>query len=310
MNENDFVVGVLTYITCLCEKKRYSTAKSYQDALRSFKCFCGREEIPYAYINPDTLLRYQSWLLTKGCSRNTVSTYMRRIRHIYNLAVEVGEAAYIPHLFKNVFTGVESKRKKALPLETLRSLMATPVADPEQKRAQSAFCLMFLFCGMAFVDLAHLRKEDIKGRVLSYYRQKSGSLIQVEIPVEAQGLLDELAADTTPDSPYLFPFLDGMKTGEDAYKEYNAALAGFNRSLRALSESIGINFQVTSYTIRHSFATTLKEQNVPIEMISELLGHKSIKTTQIYLKSFSLEKLSTVNKLCFESVYNYAPKVG
>ena len=47
MNENDFVVGVLTYITCLREKKRYSTAKSYQDALRSFKCFCGREEIPY-----------------------------------------------------------------------------------------------------------------------------------------------------------------------------------------------------------------------------------------------------------------------
>lgn len=115
MNENDFVVGVLTYITCLCEKKRYSTAKSYQDALRSFKCFCGREEIPYAYINPDTLLRYQSWLLTKGCSRNTVSTYMRRIRHIYNLAVEVGEAAYIPHLFKNVFTGVESKRKRRYP---------------------------------------------------------------------------------------------------------------------------------------------------------------------------------------------------
>lgn len=60
MNENDFVVGVLTYITCLREKKRYSTAKSYQDALRSFKCFCGREEIPYAYINRDTLLRYQS----------------------------------------------------------------------------------------------------------------------------------------------------------------------------------------------------------------------------------------------------------
>ena len=186
MNENDFVVGVLTYITCLREKKRYSTAKSYQDALRSFKCFCGREEIPYAYINRDTLLRYQSWLLAKGCARNTVSTYMRRIRHIYNLAVEVGEAAYIPHLFKHVFTGVESKRKKALPSESLRLLMTSPVTDPQQKRTQSAFCLMFLFCGMAFVDLAHLRKEDIKEGILSYYRQKSGSLIQVEIPAEAQ----------------------------------------------------------------------------------------------------------------------------
>ena len=46
MNENDFVVGVLTYITCLREKKRYSTAKSYQDALRSFKCFvAGRDSL-------------------------------------------------------------------------------------------------------------------------------------------------------------------------------------------------------------------------------------------------------------------------
>jgi len=54
----------------------------------------------------------------------------------------------------------------------------------------------------------------------------------------------------------------------------------------------------------------LKEQNVPIEMISELLGHKSIKTTQIYLRSFSLEKMTEVNSTCFGCVYNYVSKVG
>ena len=53
-----------------------------------------------------------------------------------------------------------------------------------------------------------------------------------------------------------------------------------------------------------------KEQDVSIEVISELLGHKSIKTTQIYLKSFSLERLSTVNRNCFESVCKPIPKVG
>ena len=48
--------------------------------------------------------------------RNTVSTYIRRLRCIYNKAVENGEAAFIPSLFKGVFTGVESQRKKSLPL--------------------------------------------------------------------------------------------------------------------------------------------------------------------------------------------------
>ena len=117
--EEDFVMGLSIYMACLREKKRYSTAKSYQDALNSFKCFCGMEAIPYAYINRNRLLCYQSWLLDKGRSLNTVSTYMRRIRHIYNLAVEANEAPFVPNLFKDVFTGVESKRKKALPREML-----------------------------------------------------------------------------------------------------------------------------------------------------------------------------------------------
>ena len=120
--EEDFVMGLSIYMACLREKKRYSTAKSYQDALNSFKCFCGMEAIPYTYINRNRLLCYQSWLLDKGRSLNTVSTYMRRIRHIYNLAVEANEAPFVPNLFKDVFTGVESKRKKALPREMLERM--------------------------------------------------------------------------------------------------------------------------------------------------------------------------------------------
>lgn len=309
MKKEDLVAGMLAYIAHLREVGRYSTAKSYQDALRSFKCFCGMEEIPYTYIDKVRLMLYQSWLLRRGCTRNTVSTYMRRIRHIYNLAVEAGEVSYIPNLFKGVFTGVESKRKKALPLDSLRSLMGTPRVEPGMRRTQLCFCLMFSFSGMAFVDFVHLRKENVKDGVLSYYRQKSGAFIRVEIPADVRLLLDELSACTDKDSPYLFPFLSGKKTGEAAYAEYNSALLRFNRDLRSLAETCGVGEPVTSYTIRHSFATTLKEQEVPIEMISELLGHTSVKTTQIYLKSFSLERLSAVNRACFESVYKPTVRV-
>lgn len=154
--EEDFVMGLSIYMACLREKKRYSTAKSYQDALNSFKCFCGMEAIPYAYINRNRLLCYQSWLLDKGRSLNTVSTYMRRIRHIYNLAVEANEAPFVPNLFKDVFTGVESKRKKALPREMLERMFNAPLEDPSLRRVQLTVRLLYRLIGLERV-LFHSR---------------------------------------------------------------------------------------------------------------------------------------------------------
>ncbi|MDB9003385.1 site-specific integrase, partial [Parabacteroides distasonis] len=216
----------------------------------------------------------------------------------------------VPNLFKDVFTGVESKRKKALPREMLDRIFNAPLEDPSLRRVQLTVRLMFAFSGIAFVDLAHLKWENIRDGILQYHRQKSGSLIQLEIPSGALRLLDELSACTAKESFYLFPFLSGTRTGEAAYKEYNRTLSRFNHDLKLLARSTGVTLPVTSYTIRHSFASFLKEQDVSIEVISELLGHKSIKTTQIYLKSFSLERLSKVNRNCFESVCKPIPKVG
>lgn len=62
---------------------------------------------------------------------------------------------------------------------------------------------------------------------------------------------------------------------------------------------------LTSYTFRHSWATTAKYRGVPIEMISESLGHKSIKTTQIYLKGFELSERTKVNRLNYSYVMNF-----
>ena len=242
--------------------------------------------------------------------RNTVSTYIRRLRCIYNKAVENGEAAFIPSLFKGVFTGVESQRKKSLPLGDLNRLMTVPVKGEKLRKTQLALCLMFQYGGMSFVDFAHLNRGNIKNGILDYNRQKTGTSMRLEVLDTAEAMYKELAGERAGGSGYLFPFLSGTKNGHEEYLEYNAALSRFNRNLKTLKEVAGIASDVTSYTIRHSFAMALKEQNVPIEMISELLGHKSIKTTQIYLRSFSLEKMTMVNKSCFENVYNYMPEVG
>jgi site-specific recombinase XerD len=86
------------------------------------------------------------------------------------------------------------------------------------------------------------------------------------------------------------------RSDEAGYKEYQSALRCFNNDLKSLARKLCIRSSVTSYTFRHSWATTAKYRGVPIEMISESLGHKSIKTTQIYLKGFELKERTEVNK--------------
>ena len=302
MRRNSFTEGVRRYMTRLRAAARFSSARSYQDALNSLIRFFGRDEIAYDDITRANLRRYQDDLLRRGRSWNTVSTYMRRVRCVYNQAVDGGEATYVPNLFKEIFTGIESRRKKAVTQEEIRRLITAPVGSPGLRQAQLAVTLMFQYGGMAFVDLSHLRAGNFREGVLDYRRQKTGTPMRILIPEATRNPLQELSSHTRPDSPYLFPFLSGTQRGEAAYREYKSSLARFNQRLRALARAAGITATVSSYTIRHSFASILKELDVPIEMISELLGHKSITTTQIYLKSFSLEKMASVCRMCFESV--------
>ena len=56
--------------------------------------------------------------------------------------------------------------------------------------------------------------------------------------------------------------------------------------LKLIGEDIGYDKPLTTYAARHSFATILKRSGAPTELISESLGHKSLKTTEAYLDSF------------------------
>ena len=104
MKQYDLAEGMRMYIARLREQGRYSSAKSYQDALNSFLRFCGQEVIPYTRIDREMLLRYQDYLRDRECSWNTVSTYMRRIRRVYGLAMENGEAPFFPLFVQGNFS--------------------------------------------------------------------------------------------------------------------------------------------------------------------------------------------------------------
>jgi len=301
MSKNGFRRCGENYISRLRKEGRYSTAHVYKNALYSFSKFCGTSNVSFRQVTKECLRRYGQYLYECGLKPNTISTYMRMLRSIYNRGVEAGSAPYVPRLFRGVYTGVDVRQKRALPAAELRRLLYEDPKSERLRRTQTIAALMFQFCGMSFADLAHLEKSALDQNVLHYNRIKTKTSMSVEVLETAKGLIHQLRSNQAPmpDCPdYLFDILCGDKSRKDerAYREYQSALRRFNNRLKDLARALRLNSPVSSYTFRHSWATTAKYRGVPIEMISESLGHKSIKTTQIYLKGFELRERTEVNK--------------
>ena len=310
MNKSGFSRCGELYIGRLRKEGRYSTAHVYKNALFSFSKFCGMNNVSFRQVTRERLRCYGQYLYECGLKPNTISTYMRMLRSIYNRGVEAGSAPYVPRLFHDVYTGVDVRQKKALAASELHKLLYEDPKSERLRRTQAIAALMFQFCGMSFADLAHLEKSALESNVLRYNRIKTKTPMSIEVLDSARGMINQLrnTQDALPDCPdYLFDILRGDKKRKDerAYREYQSALRRFNNNLRELARKLYLKSPVTSYTFRHSWATTAKYRGVSIEMISESLGHKSIKTTQIYLKGFGLKERTEVNKGNLSYVRNY-----
>lgn len=105
--------------------------------------------------------------------------------------------------------------------------------------------------------------------------------------------LIELYSDK--DSPYLLPVITNPDKHER--KQYEAALRRINNALKIIAEMIRLPVPLTTYVSRHAWASIAKSKNVPVNVISDALGHDSIATTQIYLASIDTSVIDRVNDL-------------
>ncbi|MCD8268767.1 MAG: tyrosine-type recombinase/integrase [Parabacteroides sp.] len=149
----------------------------------------------------------------------------------------------------------------------------------------------FMACGIPFVDIVHLTKENLieNGKVLSYKRQKTGALVEMEVSSGMQCLIDRYSR---PDAHYLFPVLS-----EDAtYEQYKHCLSEENHYLKEICVELNLEEMLTTYSFRHSWASEAYHQNIPIGIISQALGHSAEKMTRTYLSAFDVGKVGEANK--------------
>ena len=284
-------------ITRLKQNGKLRTSETYRSTLNSFKKFRLQEDIMLDCLNSGTMEAYESWLKGRGVAPNTISFYTRILRAVYNRAVEddiVADRAP----FRHVYTGVDKTVKRALPLATLKKtrtldLSRTPALDYARDMFMMSFCLR----GMSFIDMAFLKKTDLKDGYVTYRRRKTGQLLVIEWTREMQRILDKYPAN---ESCYLLPVI--RRTGTNERSVYRNAAYSINRSLKRVAPMAGVTIPLTLYVARHSWASAAKAKGIPVSVISEGMGHDSEATTQIYLAALDTSAVDRANTIILKSL--------
>lgn len=161
--------------------------------------------------------------------------------------------------------------------------------------ARDLFLFSFYTRGMSFVDMCYLNKENLQGNYLRYKRQKTGQELQIRIEKDLRVLIDRYASSL---SDYLLPML---RNG-DCYQDYRRRQRRLNKLIRELGDRLQLDMPLTFYVARHSWATLAHENDVPVSVISDCMGHTSEKTTRIYLDRIDTKRLDRANRLVINSL--------
>lgn len=289
----------------LSQRRAKSTIDNYQTALRSLLTYAGKD-ISTEQIDVAMMEGYQRWLQLRGVSRNTSSCYMRSLRALLRHIDAEGE---YKEAFKSVYTGNEKTEKRAITEEELKRLKSPLPTSPyrgrgKEQRKNAAMGMvrdlfLFSFCalGMPFVDLAFLKKSQVKDGYIDYRRHKTGQHIRVKIEPLMQEIIDKYARK---DGLYLFPILTNSNH-EQAMREYERQRSKYNRLLSKLAKRTHLP-HLTSYVARHSWASIAYNHDVALPIISKAMGHTSTQTTLTYIREINDQRIEKINDYLLSAI--------
>ncbi len=290
----DTVVGFISFARKIILENRQmgkiSASEHYSSALNSFIRFHGDGDLSFDEFDTQLMERFEHHLKRLGLCPNSTSYYMRKLRAIYNQAVD-RDLTVQRNPFKHVYTGVAKTGKRAVSLNVIKALKGMDLkTDPLSELARDMFLFSFYTRGMSMVDMSYLRKSNLHNGILSYRRQKTGQPLTIRWEAQMQEIVKRHEIS---ESDFLLPLI--KPNGMDSRRQYQNASHLVNRRLKKLGRELGLVEPLTMYCARHAWASIALENNIPVSIISRGMGHDSEKTTRIYLASLDTSVVDKAN---------------
>jgi len=305
---NNSAVGVYEFFDEIKEELRamgkLKNADMYYEAKRALLKYKPDINLSFGEIDYNFLKGYERYLFgVRKLKPNSAGVYVRTLRAAYREAMRRGhvDIAYYPFRGELNPSGYSlanlksTSQPRAMTEEDMDKIKNFDYeAHPKLSRAVRLFLFSYYAFGINLKDLSHLQKSNLYGSELRYTRSKTGEKFCFELPEEALKIIEFYNSE----SSYLFPVLSEFhKTPQQQKDRIHKVQGQINKSLKLVASTLGIDVVLTFYVARHTMATTLKRKEVSTDVISEVMGHQDIRTTQIYLAKFGSEVINKAGKL-------------
>lgn len=265
--------------------KRYKTVRVH--STNYIKKTYHKEDISLSSLDHQFILRFDQYLVVnKNISRNTATRYLKLVKTVVNYAVSN------EWIERNPLNSYKLKTEKTkvvfLDKDELNELENKKIVIKRLDRIRD----VFVFCcytGLSYSDVKKLTEENIAIGINGskwIITDRTKTKVESKIPLlpQAESLLQKYEEDEYCRAQgKLLPVISNAKT---------------NAYLKELADICGINKELTFHKARHTFATTVTLANdVSIESVSRMLGHKSLRTTQIYAQVVDRKVLNDMEEL-------------
>lgn len=287
----------------LTRAKRFGYCNMFRYTSNALKAFDASESLTLRDINYRFLNRFEAHLRSHDVKNNTIFLYMRTLRTLFNIAIRYGyiKEEHYPFLSRNNPNGYslrglkEKTTVKSLTKEQMFKIRDLDLEDGCTIYHDRNYFMFSYYCrGMNFRDMANLKWTDISDGRLRYVRAKTGRKHDMELLEPAKKILKFYKKYHT--SSYVFPILnDEIKDPEKIYKRISNASHRFNENLKIIAKKLDFP-PLSGYTARDSYANVLRNENIPIGLISNSMGHQTIKQTEEYFERLPNELVDKANQ--------------
>lgn len=251
---------------------RYRTAKSHVEEF--IKAEYKVNDIPVKDVDHKFITGLEYYLKSeRNCAHNTTIKYITNFKKVIRIAYANGWISKDPFFYWKA--RLKNVEREFLSEGEIQEMIKKEISIPRLDQVRDIF-IFSCFTGLAYADVQKLTKDNIVigidgNKWINTKRTKTNTVSNIPLLASSLAVIEKYANHKDiSNSNKLLPVLSNQKT---------------NAYLKEIADLCGITKNLTFHLARHTFATTVTLTNgVPIESVSKMLGHKSLKTTQHYAK--------------------------